>query len=131
MHIPTVVPAEWTIFWLPAWDKEDSRWMIDWRQTDELKRLLRGAWHFHSRGGARHLGYRFGRAWATRHVGARLNEIRKFLRSRWDGLIEQPVKVARWTDGQNVYTEEIRRDCPALGSRCTVQTPHGIHGVCR
>jgi hypothetical protein len=130
MRIPTVIPAEWTVFWLAAWDDHDFRW-ID--REPELQRLLHGAWHFESHGGHRHVGYRFGRAWATRHSGTRLNEIRQFLRSRWGSrLIEQSVKVARWTEGQNIYTEEIRRDCPALGSRaCMVQTPKGLQGFYR
>jgi hypothetical protein len=137
MSIPTVVPAEWTVFWLAAWDKDDYRW-CRFEHDAGLRRLLHGAWHFESHGGSRHLGYRFGRAWATRHSGSRLREIRQFLRSHWGGLIEQPVKVARWSDGQNIYTEEIRRECPALGSRaCLVQTPgasgftQAVYGVYR
>jgi hypothetical protein len=54
MRIPTVVPAEWTVFWLAAWDDHDFRW-ID--REPELQRLLHGAWHFESHGGYRHLGY--------------------------------------------------------------------------
>ena len=132
MHIPTVVPAKWTVFWLAAWDESDYRWISAWRTRDELRRLLHGAWHLESSGGSRHLGYKFGCAWATRHTGKRLNEIRTFLRRHWDGLIEQTVEVVRWTEGQNTYTEEIRRDCPALGSRsCTVETPHGMQGIYR
>jgi len=137
MSIPTVVPADWTTFWLAAWEQDDFRhYDLEWMHGQpELQRLLHGAWHFESHGGCRHLGYKFGVAWATRHSGTRLNQIRKYLRSRWGSrLVEQPVKVARWTDGQNIYTEEVRRDCPALGSRwCTVQTPNGqgIYGTCR
>ncbi len=132
MRIPTAVPAEWTVFWVPAWQEGDSRW-IDHLGNSELDRLLRGAWYLEGHGGSRNCGYRFGRAWATRHSGVRLNQIRQCLRFRWgSGLFEQPVKVARWTEGQNVYTEEIRRDCPALGTRaCMVQTPNGMLGIYR
>jgi hypothetical protein len=117
---------------MPAFDKDDSRW-LDWMDArSNLERLLSGAWYFEDHGGRRDLGYSYGYKWATRHSGTRLNQIRRFLRARWDGLIEQPVKVARWTDGENIYTEEIRRDCPTLGSRaCTVQTPTGTHGIYR
>jgi len=131
MHIPTVVPAKWTVFWLAAWGKDDDRWMHLWKSQDELRRLLRGAWYLESHGGSRHLGYRFGQAWATRHTGKHLNEIRMFLRRSLDGITEIPVEVARWTEGEKIYTEEVRRDCPALGSRWrTVQTSNGLTGIC-
>ncbi len=130
MSIPTAVPAEWTVFWVPAWQEGDSRWIGDLGNS-ELDRLLCGAWYFESHGGSRHLGYRFGRAWATRHAGTRLSLIRQFLRSRWgSSLVEQSVKVVRWAEGQNVYMEEIRRDCPALGI-CVriVQAPDGMRRI--
>lgn len=131
MNIPSAVPAEWTVFWLAAWSDGDYRW-LDMETREELERLLRGAWHFENYGGARRLGYKYGRAWATRHQGVRLNQIRQFLRSRLGGLIEQQVKVVRWREGANVYTEEIRRECPALGSRaCLIQTPKGTNGIYR
>ena len=131
MSIPPCVPAEWTAFWLAAWDEDDYRW-INFARSDELRRLLHGAWHFESHGGSRHLGYSFGRLWATRHVGSRLSEIRRFLFAHWGGLVEQHVKVARWTDGERVFTEEIRRDCPALGGRaCLVESSHGVTGIYR
>jgi hypothetical protein len=132
MSIPAVVPAEWTVFWLAAWDKGDYRW-LDFDHRAELRHLLYGAWHFESNGGARHLGYKFGCLWATRHSGSRLGEIRTFLRSHWgSAIVEQHVKVARWSEGQNIYTEEVRRECPALGSRaCLVETPHGMQGIYR
>ena len=131
MDIPVIVPAEWTVFWLPAWDADDYRW-LHIEPREELRQLFSGAWHLESYGGCRHLGYGFGHAWATRHSGSRLNQIRQFLRSRLGGLIEQHVKVMRWSEGENVFTEEIRRDCPALGSRaCLVQTPNGTQGIYR
>jgi hypothetical protein len=129
--IPTVIPAEWTVFWHPAFESDDMRIYEVWHHPDLLK-LLSGAWHFNSHGGARHLGYRFGHAWGTRHTGFRLKGIRQFLRSHLAGIIEQRVKVVRWSDGENVYTEEIRRDCPALGTRCCmVESPKGTHGIYR
>lgn len=132
MTIPTVVPADWTVFWITAFPEDDFQWLHIERR-DELARLLSGAWHFYSHGGSRHLGYRFGCAWATRHSGVRLDQIRRFLRREWGSrLIEQSVKVIRRTEGQNIYTEEVRGDCPALGSRwCTVETPSGTRGMCR
>lgn len=130
IHLPTVVPSEWTVFWLAAWSGEDYQW-VD--RDPALTRLLEGAWYFESHGGARRLGYRFGFAWATRHTGARLEQIKTFLRRRWGSrLIEQHVKVVQWVEGNNIFTEEIRRECPPLGSRaCLVQTPHGIQGIYR
>ena len=132
MHIPTVIPAEWTVFWLSAWDDGDFTYGYD----HHIKPLLSGAWNFYSHGGARRLGYRFGCLWGTRHTGKRLNEIRKFLRSHYSGLMEMPVKISRYKDGDKIYTEEVRRDCPALGSRwCTVESLNGnstsIVGICR
>ncbi len=131
MHIPAVVPANWTVFWLAAWDESDYRWCG--RDHQEIDRLLHGAWHFESSGGSRHLGYRFGLAWGTRHTGARLEQIKSHLLNQWgSSLIEQSVRVVRWSKGANIYTEEIRRDCPALGSRaCLVQTPQGMNGIYR
>ena len=129
IHLPTVVPANWTVFWLRAWDEGDYRW-IDCPK--EVACLLHGAWHCEGHGGARRLGYRYGHAWATRHIGVRLEQIRKCLRSSFGGLIEQQVNVVRWSEGENVYTEEIRRECPPLGSRaCLVQTPSGCQGIYR
>lgn len=131
IHIPTVVPAEWTIFWIAAYGEDDGRW-FDWMDaTDDLAKLLHGAWHFESRGGRRDLGYKFGFAWGTRHTGSRLNQIRRFLRTRWgSSLIEQSTRVVRWTEGENVCTAEIRRNCPPLGGRSmTVQSPQGICGI--
>ncbi len=121
--IPTL-PADWTVFWLGAWTDREFRWIDN---EPELAKLLHGAWHFISRGGRRDLGYRFGHAWGTRHTGERLNQIRRFLRTRYGSrLVEQPVKVVRWFDGQRTITEEVRRDSPALGSRHrTIDTPTG------
>jgi len=131
VHIPAIVPAGWTVFWLAASAPDDYRSLKLWHDR-ELRRLLTGAWHFNGHGGPRHLGYRFGHAWVTRHAGPRLGEIRQWLRARLPDIVEQHVKVARWSDGQNVYTEEIRRECPALGSRaCFVQTPSGTQGIYR
>jgi hypothetical protein len=130
-RVPTVIPADWTLFWVAPWADDDFRWIdVD----PELTRLLHGAWHFQNRGGRRSLGYKFGWACGTRHTGERLIHIRRFLRKRHGtALIEQPVKIARWTDGQNVYTEEIRRDCPALEFRwLMVQRANGDEiGICR
>jgi hypothetical protein len=131
IHIPMAALADWTVFWYPAWEEDDFRW-VD--RTPELDTLLQGAWHFESHGGSRHLGYRFGCAWGTRHSGKRLNQIRQLLRRRWGSrLVEQSVKVTRWSDGNNVYTEEVRRDCPALGLRTLLShTPTGhLFGTCR
>ncbi|SRR5216684_513985 len=131
MHIPMVAPSAWTVFWLRAFDSDDFR-IYDFWHHKMLLSLLSGAWHFNSHGGSRHLGYKFGHAWATRHVGSRLRDIREFMRSHIGGIIEQEVKVVRWAEGGNVYTEEIRRDCPALGSRwCHIQTPQGTHRIWR
>jgi hypothetical protein len=131
MHIPTVSPGDWTVFWLAAWDDDDYRWLHTYSDK-ELDNLLCGAWHFISHGGSRHLGYKFGVAWGTRHSGLRLDKIKSILRRKWGSrLIEQPVKIVRWSDGKNIYTEEVRRDCPALGSRWrTVQTGNSITGIC-
>jgi hypothetical protein len=128
MNIPAVIPAQWTVFWMAAWGDGDYRW-ID--RAPELDRLLHGAWHFESSGGARRLGYKCGHLWATRHTGKRLVEIRRFLRSKWgSALIEQPVQVARWQVGDEIYTQEIRRECPALGSRMlSIQSPRGWRGI--
>jgi hypothetical protein len=130
VNIPSIVPCAWFVFWLAAWDDDDWRW-VD--RNPKLERLLHGAWHLESHGGSRRRGYKYGHVWVTRHTGTRLEQIRKCLRSCWGSrLIEQPVTVARWTEGENVYTEEIRRECPPLGSRaCLVQTPHGIQGIYR
>jgi hypothetical protein len=131
MSLPCVVPSDWTVFWLEAFAPDDHR-IYDFWHTPELMTLLRGAWHFNSHGGSRHLGYKFGHAWATRHTGTRLKDIRAFLKRGLPDIIEQQVKVARWTEGENVYTEEIRRECPALGSRaCLVDTPRGHQGIYR
>lgn len=131
MNIPAVVPADWTVFWLAAFQPDDFRIYDVWHHKG-LESLLHGAWHFNSHGGSRHLGYKFGHAWGTRHTGERLSKIRDFLRARLGDLIEQQVKVVRWSEGQNTYTEEIRRDCPALGSRaCLVQSPSGLQGIYR
>jgi hypothetical protein len=127
IHVPLDIPAEWTVFWLKAFEEHDSykRVYEMWHHKD-LDKLLHGAWHFNNRGGHRHLGYKFGHAWITRHTGARLNQIRQFLRGHLDGLIEQPVKVVRWSDGTNVFTQEIRRECPPLGSRWySIASPDG------
>lgn len=129
MGIPVVVPAEWTVFWLAAFEPNDFR-IYDWWHHPELMALLRGAWHLNSHGGARHLGYKFGHMWATRHSGSRLNQIRRFFRSRLGGIIEQPVKVVRWSEGHNTHIEEIRLDCPPLGGRaCLVEYPGGWQGI--
>lgn len=130
--IPVVIPSEWTVFWLRAWAEDDHRiYQFDSRRM--LDRLLRGAWHIESWGGCRHLGYQFGHAWATRHTGAQLRAIREHLYRRFPDIIEQPVRIARWSEGdKRRFTEEIRRECPALGLRaCYVDTPSGSHGIYR
>lgn len=125
-QIPTFcgIPSEWTVFWLPAWDKEDYRWLhVD--HTIE-RQVFRGAWWFSNHGGCRHLGYSYGRVWATRHAGRRLAAIRDFLRAMFSDLIEQPTRVVRWNDAGTIYTSEVRRDCPALGSRAIyITAPNG------
>lgn len=113
MNIPVVVPSEWTIFWLPAFEPYDFR-IHHIGPRDELDELLGGAWHFVSHGGPRHLGYKFGHAWATRHSGARLDQIRQFLRLQLPDLIEQPATVVRGGDRIGSYMEAIGEECPVL-----------------
>jgi hypothetical protein len=111
-HIPLVAPAEWTVFWLPAFAPSDFFW-----PSPDIAALMRGAWWFSNHGGPRHLGYKYGRMWATRHSGRRLDAIRSRLRVLRGDMIEQRVRVARWSDNEHTYTAEIRRECPALGGR--------------
>lgn len=126
INIPTCVPAEWTVFWLPAYAEGDDRFFERLDIRDELAKLLRGSWHFESYGGSRRLGYKFGHAWATRHTGPRLTAIGRLLNECIGGLIEQRVQVVRWFERGNVYTKEVRRECPAFGSRwLSIQTPNG------
>ncbi len=117
LQIPYVVPAEWTVFWIRAYDRDEFRYP-DFRLHAQQRTLFGGAWHFDEHGGARHLGYKFGHLWATRHTGPRLAEIRHFLACQFPDVIEQPVRIVRWigSDG-SIHTEEIRRECPPLGSR--------------
>lgn len=114
-HIPLCVPAQWTVFWTPPYAPADGFWSS--HLDRDLTNLLRGAWYFHNHGGPRHLGYKYGDLWATRHTGLRLRQIREFLRAHRGDIIEQPTKVVRWEDSGNIFTAEIRRDCPALGGR--------------
>ena len=131
-HIPLVIPAGWTVFWLRAWHWNDYRW-INIDHTIE-RQLFRGAWWFSNLGGCRRLGYKFGQCWATRHTGRRLKAIRDFLRASFPDLIEQQTRVVRWNDSEGrIYTTEIRRECPALGSTAMyIENPNGfITGVFR
>ena len=115
-NIPNVVPATWTVFWTPAYEAGDFP-LFRFNEDRELRALLRGAWYFTNRGGPRHLGYRFGEVWATRHTGSRLCLIRRWLKVRRGNLVEQKSRVVRWVEQGQIYRTEIRRDCPALGSR--------------
>jgi hypothetical protein len=110
-----MVPADWTVFWLPASGERDWWYPPLYFESD----YLRGAWYFVNLGGARHLGYKYGRLWATRHQGKRLDAFRKALRAMRPDVIEQECRVVRWQDGDDVVTAEVRRECPALGARCT------------
>jgi hypothetical protein len=108
--IPSVALGNWTVFWIPAYDDGDFDW-----GPDGIEILLRGAWHMTGHGGARRLGYKYGHAWATRHTGRRLKEIRESFR-RWRGnVIEQEARVVRWNEGDRIFTAEIHRESPALG----------------
>lgn len=108
--IPVVVPAEWTVFWIPPY-ADGFPWI-----TDEIRVLLRGAWHFSKHGGPKHLGYKFGHAWATRHTGSRLKQIGNASRRFQENVIEQTARVVQWSDENHVFTSELRSECPPLGS---------------
>lgn len=110
--IPLTRPADWTVFWTPPYAKDE----FYYSPHGEINPLLAGAWHFHTHGGPRHLGYKFGHLWSTRHGGRALRQIRDCLRSFRGDLIEQACRVVRWQSGEKVFTSELRRDCPALGS---------------
>ena len=111
--VPTVVPSKWTVFWLAAFELYDYR-ICEVRNHKELLRLLSGAWHFNSFGGCRHLGYKFGHAWGTRHLGARLEEIRNFFRSHLPDIREQQINVIRGKDGQNAIEGYSKIECPVV-----------------
>ena len=50
----------------------------------------------------------------------------------WHQAFLYGLEELGWSDGKNIYTEEIRRGCPALGMRWrTVQSPEGMHSTCR
>lgn len=111
--IPLTRPALWTVFWLPAFDEDD----YFWPPYEESLQLFSGAWYFEKHGGPRHLGYRYGHVWATRHSGTALRAIRNFLHDLRGDLIEQEVRVKRRIEDGNVITEEVRRECPPFGGR--------------
>lgn len=130
---PLTRPAEWTVFWFPAYGPEEFRYPA-FKQRDRERKLFGGAWHFESHGGPKDLGYNYGHVWATRHTGTRLDKIRRFLKRQFPDLIEQHVSVARRTKADGtIVTEEVRDECAPLGSRFTsVATASGtIMGCCR
>lgn len=106
-----LTPAVWTLFWLPASGERD--WWYPPRFCE--RKYLRGAWYFINRGGARHLGYKYERLWATRHQGKRLDAFRKALREMRPDVIEQECRVVRYREDGWTVTTELRRPCPALG----------------
>jgi hypothetical protein len=118
VRIPVINPASWTVFWTPAYRQSDYRYGVPSHESREFEKLISGAWWFHNHGGPQHLGYSFGDAWGTRHTGSRLRTVRDFLRSRMGNVIEQQVRVVRYLEGNAEITEELRRECPALGMSC-------------
>jgi hypothetical protein len=121
--IPLTRTALWTVFWTPPFD-EDYFW-----GPENIKSLLRGAWYFEHHGGRRQFGYKYGHVWATRHTGYRLRRIRECLRDAQRGVIEQGVRVVRWSDAKGVYISTVQRYCPPLGGgMTTLVSPGSIQG---
>lgn len=126
----TLAPAEWTVFWVPAYTEG-----FPWPYPDERERpVLGGAWHFDNHGGPAHLGYKFGHAHASRHTGERLARVRAIILRYLPGLIETPVRVVRYTDQQGwlCTTTEYDGECAPLGDAQTtiVETPDGSTICC-
>ncbi len=111
--IAPVAPGEWAVFWLPAEGKGDYWWFH--RPHREIEAIFAGAWYFQNHGGARHLGYRFGALWATKHTGVRLEQIRQYLRALRPDIIEQWARVIRHQEGDSIITRVVHRESPALG----------------
>lgn len=111
--IPHILPCKWTVFWWPPYEKDDFFY------PHEDKSVFRGAWYFEMHGGPRHLGYKYGHMFATRHADERLNRIRRHLKDLRGDLIEMPVHVVRWEENGTIVTTELRRDCPIWSSRFT------------
>jgi hypothetical protein len=134
--LPLTRPAEWTVFWFPPYGPGEFRYP-DFKQRDRECKLFAGAWHFESHGGAKHLGYKYGHVWATRHVEHRLEEIRTFLKGQFPDIIEQHSSVVRWTKEGVTYTG-LREpgNCPALscgtvmeGGQFSYTTAHITEGL--
>lgn len=117
--IPLTKPAEWTVFWFPPYGSDEFRYP-DFKQYDRERKLFGGAWHFHNHGGPKHLGFKYGHVWATRHTGSRLDKIRAFLKRQFPDLMELHSSVVRWTEGGITYTTEMREECPALFGHGTI-----------
>ncbi len=128
--IPLAMPAEWTVFWVPAY----TEGFPYPHPNDRERKMLGGAWHFENHGGPPHLGYKYGHMHATRHAGKRLNRVRKVLLRYLPGLIETQVHVVRYKNqhGQTCTTTEYNGDCPPLGDGRTtiVETPQGSMICC-
>jgi hypothetical protein len=124
-HIPLTRPAEWTVFWVPAYAEGFPYPHPNYRE----RKALGGAWHFDNHGGPRHLGYKYGHMHATRHTGERLARVKKILLRDLPDLIETHVNVIRYKNqqGQTCITTEYDGDCAPLGDGRTtiVETPQG------
>lgn len=127
VSIPLTTPAEWTVFWVPAYSPGEFLYS---NPTKQEREMLGGAWHFDNHGGPAHLGYKYGHAHATKHTGARLARVRAIMLRYLPGLIETPVHVVRYTDehGRSCIATEYDGDCPPLGDgRTTImETPEGF-----
>jgi hypothetical protein len=128
--IPLTIPAEWTVFWTPAY----TEGFPYPHPNDRERKALGGAWHFENHGGPRHLGYKYGHMHATRHAGKRLDRVRKVLLRYLPDLIETQVHVVRYTNkhGQTCITTEYDGDCAPLGDGRTtiVETTTGSMICC-
>jgi hypothetical protein len=113
ISIPLTRPAEWTVFWIPAY----ADGFPYPHPTEPERKALGGAWHFEGHGGPAHLGYKYGHMHATRHTGKRLDRVRKIMLRELPGMIETPVHVVRYTDkqGRTCVTTEYDGDCAPLG----------------
>lgn len=129
--IPLTLPTEWTVFWTHPYADGFQYFSPNERE----RKVMAGAWHFSHHGGPKHLGYKYGHVVATRHIGARLDRVRKVVLRHLPGMIETPVHVIRYTEknGRACITTEFDGECAPLGTgRITIfpDAKDGQYSMC-